>query len=110
MTALWWLAACFTMTVPVAQVSRVIDGDTFILYSVGVPAEERVRVLGVNAVELRTPQGPAARALTVAWLAQGPFKIDACKRDDFGRLLAVVTRDADTLARALIVAGLGVPR
>lgn len=97
------------MMVPVAQVSRVLDGDTFILYSVGVPPEERVRVLKVDAFEIRDSLGPAARDFTIRWIAQGPFLLDACKRDNFGRLLGQVSRRGDTLAKDLIAAGLGVP-
>lgn len=93
-----------------AHVIRVLDGDTFALYHVGVPAEERVRVLGVDAAELRDTLGAAAKAFTMGWIAAGPFKMETCKRDGFGRLLAVVTRGADTLALELIRARLGVPR
>lgn len=101
---------CLEVTLPPAQVERTIDGDTFILYHVGVPPEERVRVLRVNAFELRDSLGPVARAFTVAWLARGPFTIRACKRDSFGRLLAIVWRvPADTLASDIIAAHLGVP-
>lgn len=101
---------CLTMTVPVAQVSRVIDGDTFILYSVGVPAEERIRVLGVDAAEIRDSLGPMAKAFTVEWISRGPFNLQACKRDSFGRLLATVTRGSDSLSVDLIQARLGVFR
>lgn len=104
----WLLAACLAMQVVPAQVSRTLDGDTFALWSFGVPAEERVRVLGVDAAEIRDTLGPAAKAFTAAWIAEGPFKLETCKRDGFGRLLAVITRGSDTLAVALIQAKLGV--
>jgi micrococcal nuclease len=100
-------AACLWLVLTPGHVQRVIDGDTFVLYSVGVPAEERVRVLGVNTPELRDTLGPAARAFAVEWLARGSFAVDACRRDSFGRLLAVVSRGSDTLATALINARLG---
>lgn len=112
---LYWLA-CLTLTVPPTQVSRVVDGDTFILYSVGVPAEERIRLLGVDTPELHdTSAVVRAKALqagryTAEWLSRAPFSLESCKRDSFGRLLAVVTRGADTLAVDLVRAGLGVPR
>jgi endonuclease YncB( thermonuclease family) len=130
MRALWWVVvlgcllgsaalhtlaggvrqSCLVAQLQPASVQRTIDGDTFVLYAVAVPPEERVRVLGVDAVELRTPQGPAAKQFTQDWLARGPFTFDTCKRDSFGRYLAVVTRGTDTLAVDLIRAGLGVPR
>ena len=102
-----WL--CLGLLLTPGHVKRVIDADTFILYHVGVPAEERVRVLGVDGIELRDSLGPAARMFTVEWLARGPFAVTACKRDSFGRLLGTVTRGPDTLAVDLIAVHLGVP-
>jgi endonuclease YncB( thermonuclease family) len=62
----------------------------------------RVRLLGVNAPERRTPGGPAATAFTLNWVrlhahldALGsqdtPLRFAGDRRDAFGRLLAVVT-------------------
>ena len=101
------LIACLTIMLSPGHLMRVIDGDTWVLWSVGVPAEERVRVLGVNAAEIRDTLGPAAKAFTEAWLNAGPYEMHTCKRDSFGRLLAVVTRGTDTLAVRLIEARLG---
>jgi endonuclease YncB( thermonuclease family) len=99
--------ACLIVLLAPGSVARVIDGDTFILYHVGVPPEERVRVLGVNAVELRDTLGPAARTFAIEWLGRGPFALSTCRRDSFGRLLGIVTRGADTLAADLVRARLG---
>jgi micrococcal nuclease len=85
---------------------RVIDGDTFILWSVNVPPEERVRLLGVDTPELREDKGPEAKAFTEAWLTKGPFRLMACKRDSFGRLLGTLMREGETLADALKARGL----
>lgn len=104
------LLLCLLLLLPVGQVQRVIDGDTFVLYTVAVPPEEHVRILGVNAYELRDSLGPAARAFTVEWLKRGPFTIHGCRRDSFGRLLAAVYRGTDTLAADLLRAKLGVAR
>jgi len=103
-----WL--CLWLLIPSRQVARVVDGDTFDLYTVGVTNVERVRILGVDAAELRDSLGPAARDSTTVWLARGDFRLDACRRDSFGRLLAAVSRGADTLAVDLVHWGLGVPR
>lgn len=102
------LIACLALTISPAQVQRYIDGDTIVLFSVGIPPEERIRLLGVDAAEIRDTLGPAARAFTIEWLSRGPFKLETCRRDSFGRLLAVVTRGTDTLATDLIRARLGV--
>ena len=110
MTLINWIVLCITMLVQPPQVKRVVDGDTFILYNVGVTDEERIRLLGVDAAELRDSLGPAARTFTEQWLVRGPFIISGCKRDSFGRILAEVTRGTDTLASELIRLKLGVPR
>lgn len=104
------LAQCLTVQVLSNHVKRVIDGDTFILYSVGVPNEERVRVLGVDTPELGVSGADSARSYTIRWLTKGTFSIVACKRDSFGRYLATVTRGSDTLSVDLIRDGHGIPR
>ena len=109
MLAILWVL-CIGLVIQPGQVKRVIDGDTFILYNVGVTDEERVRVLRVDAAELGDSLGLKAKAFTVEWLAKGPFTIAGCKRDSFGRILADVTRGTDTLAVQLEKAGLGVRR
>lgn len=108
------LLLCLTLVISPRQVSRVIDGDTGTLFHVGVPTEERFRVLGVDAYEL-TGGTDSTKALartgrdsTAVWLARGPFKFDACRRDSFGRYLAWISRGSDSLHVFLINAGLGV--
>lgn len=101
--------ACLTAQLTSGHVWRVIDGDTFVLYAVGVPAEERVRVLNIDTPERHQANYAEAREFTQSWLARGPFSITACRRDSFGRLLAVVDRPGDTLAHALTSAGFGKP-
>lgn len=106
-----WLAMCISLSLTPGYVRRVIDGDTFILYSIGATQDERVRILGVDTPEVGTgPVADSATAFTRRWLAAGDFTIDACKRDSFGRLLAVVGRNGRTLADTLIVLRLGTKR
>lgn len=106
-----WLALCLSLSLTPGYVRRVIDGDTFILYSIGTTQDERVRVLGVDTPELGTGAvADSATVFTRRWLAAGDFNIDVCKRDSFGRLLAVVSRNGHTLADTLIVLHLGVKR
>jgi micrococcal nuclease len=107
--SLFLMVACLTAQLTPGHVLRTIDGDTFALYHVGTPPEERVRVLGVNTPERGQPNAAEATAFTRAWLAKGPFTLTACKRDSFGRLLGTVERDGGSLSRALIDAGLAVP-
>lgn len=97
---------------------RVIDGDTLTMRLaiwLGLEQQETIRVLGVDTPELRGPdrvQALAAKRFTEAWLAAATaLTISVCARDSFGRLLAVVERDAgESLAAALIRAGHGVKR
>lgn len=97
-----------------ATALRVLDGDTFIARLdiwIAQTATHSVRVLGVNTPERRgttRPAGDAARAFTVAWLADRPVRVATCGLDHFGRVLGKVTRDGEDLAAALIAAGHGV--
>lgn len=108
MNFLLLLFACLTLQIPPTQVRRILDGDTFALWNVGLGNEERVRVLEIDTPERGQPGYEEARAFTAAWLAQGNFTLSACRRDSFGRLLATVTRNGVSLADALYNAGLGV--
>jgi len=112
----FWM--CWAIVIKPIDVLNVHDGDTFALAPVqiwpGIAAYgERVRVLGVDTPELKdslTTKAREARTFTAQWIGQGPFALEGCKRDSFGRLLAIVYRGSDTLSVALIRAGLGVPR
>jgi len=95
---------CWTVT---GNAIRTIDGDSFVaqlevwvqLYSV-----ETIRVVGARMPEMKGPDRGAALAakeFTDAWLKKGPFQVWACKRDAFGQLLGVVTREDSTLADEL---------
>lgn len=104
MTALAWLLGCLGLLITPPQVARVLDGDTFALYAVGISTEEHVRVLGIDTPELKdslVQPAREARTFTRQWLTRGSFTVYTCRRDSFGRLLAVVSRGGDTLAVAL---------
>ena len=98
-------------------VVRVVDGDTVQLALEG--GTETVRLIGVDTpetVDERKPvqcYGPEASARTKALLPTGtPVRVerDAEARDQYGRLLAYVTRAADGLFvnRSLLADGYGV--
>ena len=101
---------CLSLDLTPGYVKRDIDGDTFVLYSINVTGEERVRVLGVDTPEVGQPKADSATIFTTGWLRAGNFSITTCKRDSFGRLLAIVSRSGRTLADTLIILHLGVPR
>ena len=100
------LLLCLAMLVLPGHVKRTIDGDTFILYSVGVPNEERVRLLGIDTPERGQPGFEAAKLFTDQWVRTGDFTLTTCKRDSFGRLLGTLTRGTEDLGTALMAAGL----
>jgi Staphylococcus phage endonuclease len=101
------LLFCLIVQLTPAHIARVIDGDTAVLWAFSTPPEERIRILGVDTPERGQPNYVEAARFTAHWLAQGPFTLETCKRDSFGRYLSIVTRGADTLAAALVQAGLG---
>lgn len=102
------LLICLALLLVPGHVKAVMDGDSFKVYSIGIPAEERIRLLGIDAPERGRPQFAESRAFTAHWLSLGPFTLTTCKRDSFGRLLGTVTRDGHDLGGALISAGLAV--
>ena len=109
------LAAVLLCWTILATPGRVIDADTLDVDAriwLGLTARERVRVLGVDAIELREPGGAAAKVFVEAWVAGQELRLTACRRDSFGRLLADVVRVSDgaDLAFDLIRAEHGVAR
>ena len=102
-----WLVLCLTLTIQPGHVKRIHDGDTFFLYHVGATDEEGVRLLGVDTWELNEDRGPEAKAFTVEWIAKGPFRLMACRREKYGRLLATVSREGVNIADELKARGLG---
>lgn len=108
-----YILLCLSLLIQSAGVKRVIDGDTFVLYQVGLTDELRIRILGVDTPELHgadSVKAQVATAYTQAWLDKGAFTISGCKYDSFGRMLAAVYRGSDTLAVDLINIKLGVPK
>lgn len=117
MTSRWAIVLLLCWTVAPEAITRIVDGDTFdmrVRLWPNLLADERVRVLGVDAAELKEPLGQKAKDFTSQWMfAPGrQLKITVCRRDSFGRVLGK-TQDASTgedLASAIIAAGLGVAR
>ena len=94
-----------------ATVEHVIDGDTLVVDIGGV--EEHVRLIGIDTPETVAPErpvecwGPEASARTKELLPPGTALLlerDVEARDDFGRLLAYVTKvDDDTFVNLQLV-------
>lgn len=98
-----------------AEVIAVHDADTItVRIDLGchVARTEHLRLLGLNAPELATPAGQAARD----WLAHRlppttPVLVETVKdrTEKYGRLLATVTDAAGDVNAALLAAGHAVP-
>lgn len=88
----------------------VIDGDTFRYQG------ETIRIADIDAPETRKAKcaseaelGARATIRLAALLSQGEFDLsgyDSRNRDQYGRLLRVVTRDGASIGRALVAEGL----
>jgi endonuclease YncB( thermonuclease family) len=102
------LLLCWTVS---GTLVRTVDGDTFdanLQIWTNLYAVERIRILGVNTPETNQPGFWAAKAYTDNWAKDLPFLVEACKRDNFGRLLGKVSRNGEVLADKLIETGNGV--
>ena len=101
-----------------AQLTRVVDGDTIdMIVDGGMHSRriERLRLLRVNAPEMKSPTyeaGHVAKAYVEAWMAEGatgdwPYVVETHKSDVFGRYLAEVWRlsDGANLSDALLDSG-----
>ena len=94
---------------PVFQVTRVIDGDTFISGRTTSGEELRIRLFGVDTPERGEPCFDEATE-RLRELAGDSVRIEYGPRqiDRYGRLLAYVyTKDAESIAEKLIQEGLG---
>ncbi len=105
---------CTTLQLDPTWVLRVKDGDTFVIRNAGITNSEDVRVChlidGPKAVCVNTPEteedgSTEATLFTQQWLMSGAFTVTACKRDNFGRLLGMVTRGETNLGQALLDEG-----
>lgn len=100
-----------------ASVTRVVDGDTLhARVDLGFDArlDMTLRLAHINAPEMSTPAGVAARDFAVEWLAKNTdFRLESIKdkRERYGRYLGIIhpLDDGETLNDALLRAGHAVP-
>ncbi len=108
-----------------AQLVAAHDGDTCtLLVSLGFDVRVRatVRVAGINAPELATPEGKVAQQAALSWLmgagtGDWPLVIASQKAlteigtEKYGRYLALIYRQSDgaELGATLVAAGLAKP-
>ena len=109
------VSAVTTWTVP-GVVRRIVDADTLVIdldlgwgtWKIG----QKVRLLGIDAPEMSTAAGKAAREWLVAWLPLGTeVTVQSYALDSFGRVLGrVCYAGTGDLSEALLNAGHAVPK
>jgi endonuclease YncB( thermonuclease family) len=97
-----------------AVCERVIDGDTYVLridYGFHQSGAWHVRLYGVNAPELSTTAGKAARDYVVKILTPSQLLVVQTYKDrqSFERWVCTVWVDGKSLAAVLVDAGHAVP-
>ncbi len=97
-----------------ASVIRVVDGDTLWLdveLGFDVRRKDSFRLYGINAPEMNTPEGHAAKDWLIARIQQaiagGIFRIqtDKDKREKFGRYLVTLYDDLQNINQEMIAEG-----
>ena len=101
-----------------AYVTRVVDGDTLhLMVDLGCDTSlaMTVRLSGLDAPEMNTIEGKAAKAYVEHWVADnGPrfvLRTEKDKREKFGRYLADLLPENgnDSLCRSLLIYGYAHP-
>lgn len=119
-TPAWGQPVCWT--VPITNLVRVIDGDTFVADLAvwhSLTTRVSVRLRDVDTPELRggtaetRAQAEKAKGLAEAWLRNetgqygtGPIQVATCGTDSFGRIVGRVYREGSSLSAVLLAAGL----
>lgn len=100
-----------------AEVLRVVDGDTVharVDLGLDIRADIILRLYGINTPELPTTQAVAARDYLASRLAEVGFKVrvETIKdhKEKYGRYLAVLWIDAESLNDTLVRLGYAVAK
>jgi micrococcal nuclease len=118
------LLLCWTL---VGTLVRGVDGDTFdalvrgqsvtttsflgvdVATTTDAQTTARIRLLGIDTPERGEVAWADATAFTTQWARRGPFRVETCKKDSFGRWLGTITRDGESLGQLLLDRNLAVP-
>jgi len=97
-----------------ATLVRVVDGDTLRLtLDLGFylrREDQSYRLLRINAPELNTDEGKAAKAALEAYLAGKSLLVQTQKADSFGRFLAEVYANGANVSDWLVSQGYAIYR
>lgn len=92
-----------------AIITRIVDGDTLdVLIDLGLQThrKEKIRLYGINAYELNTPQGIKARERLLQLLPVGSIVIIKTikdKKEKYGRYLGIITNSQGQEINPLMV-------
>lgn len=111
-----WLVGCPAIAPPTddanlipVQVERALSGQTVEVRNARMGTRDKVRLLGLDAPDLRQqPWGPAAQQALAALLGDGQVQLETDPnqaRDALGRPLAYLWKDGVLINEALIAAG-----
>jgi endonuclease YncB( thermonuclease family) len=110
---MWLKIVCFCLLLPgpalaevwTGHVTHVSDGDTLWIKAGRGSAPRKVRLLGLDALELCQAGGVAARAALQALVADKPVQVRSNFQDTYGRELARLQVDGRDVGAALVNAG-----
>lgn len=94
-----------------AHITRVVDGDTVhakVDLGFSISQDMKLRLAGINAPELNTPEGKAAREELRKLIEYHPVVVHTVKdrQEKFGRYLAeIITIDGIDVNKTMIEAG-----
>lgn len=87
------------------HVVKVVDGDTFHVFTFDVPNVVKIRVKDAETPERNQEGFDEAQTFTREWLLEGPFQVVTCGQRTLDRIVGVVIRGQDVLADRLKAAG-----
>ena len=90
--------------IPTSQPIYTIDGDTLRM------GPERIRLRGIDTLELTEPRGPEARQRLEQLLKEGPIRIVPHGQDVYGRTVADVFVNGKNVAEVLRSEGFAKPQ
>ena len=99
-----------------AEVARVIDGDTVeVVIDLGfrVSLRETIRLIGINAPEMRTEEGRKSKAFLESFFIAQDRKIllrseKAPKQEKYGRWLGELIKEGQSINKLMVAMGYAV--
>lgn len=88
-----------------AQVVRVKDGDSLVVYRADVKRQSEIRLAGIDAPELAQPWGIQSRSALRRLTDRKPVRVEVTDRDRYGRLVGRVWVGDTYVNAALTEAG-----